>query len=147
MGTKTTLSIISAIVLVLSYFTYLKIQESSRKEFSVITWDKYNICFLVPDNFIIEKFDDGFKYQGEKNKGHFILGHGALDPNYKESMIGDFKAAYKKVKNVRMFEYELAPDVILRDEFDFAKKTPANLIPVRHNCEKYLKHFKKSFAL
>lgn len=144
---KTKFLIAAFIILVglLTYSTVLKIKENSEQPFSVITWKEYNICFLVPDSFQVTQMSDGFKYVGGENSGYLKLATGEIDKDYKESMIGDFKAGYKKTVNLRFFEYEIKPGVILKDTFDFAKKKPANIIPVRKNCSEYLKRFKVLF--
>lgn len=147
MNTKLLIAGFILIVGFLTYSTVLKIKENSQQTFKVITWDTYNICFLIPDSFKIEKQSNGFKYQGGKNSGHLKLSEGTVSPDYKQTYIGDFKAGYKKTVDLRFFQYEISPGVILSDTFDFAYKKPANIIPVRKNCPEYLKRFKVLFEL
>ena len=147
MGTKAL--IVGAVLLVgvLTYSTVLKIKENSQQNFNVITWKEYDICFLIPETFKIEKTENGFKYQGGKNSGHLVLSQGEIGDDYKKTMIGDFTAGYKKTIDYRYFQYLVKPGFVLSDSFDFAYKKPANIIPVRKNCAEYLKRFKILFEL
>lgn len=147
MKTKALIAAFVILVGLLTYSTVLKIKENSEQNFHVITWKKYDICFLIPENFKIEKHDAGFKYIGGKNSGNLTLSQDKISSDYKETMIGDFKAAYKKTATLRLFQYEVQPGVILSDSFVFAKKKPANIIPVRKNCSEYLKRFKLLFEI
>lgn len=142
MKTKALIALFILIIGVLTYSTVLKIRENSQQKFNVITWNQYDICFLIPEKFKIERDATGFKYFGGKNSGHLAISSGPIARDYKETMIGDFKAGYKKTTTHRLFQYEVKPGVILSDMFVFAKKKPANIIPVRKNCEEYLKRFK-----
>lgn len=147
MNTKLLIVGFMALIGFLSYSTIVKIKENSKQTFKVITWDKYDVCFLIPDIFTVEKQSDGFKYVGGQNTGHIILSEGSINSDYIETQIGDFKAGYKKQVDLRLFQYEVSDGIIISDTFDFAKKKPANIIPVRKNCPEYLKRFKVLFKL
>lgn len=147
MKTKALIAAFVILVGLLTYSTVLKMKENSQQNFHVITWKKYDICFLIPEKFKIEKHASGFKYFGGENSGDLTLSEGTISSDYKETMIGDFKAAYKKTPKLRLFQYEVKPGVIISDSFDFAKKKPANIIPVRENCSEYLKRFEILFEI
>ncbi len=147
MKTKALIAAFVILVGLLTYSTVLKIRDNSQQNFHVITWKKHDICFLIPEAFEVERHDTGFKYIGGKNSGNLTLAEGTISTDYKETMIGDFKAAYKKTPALRLFQYEIKPGFILSDSFVFAKKKPANIIPVRKNCSEYLKRFKLLFEI
>lgn len=96
MNTKALIAGFVILVGLLTYSTVLKIKENYEQSFHVITWKKYNICFLIPDTFKIEKDNTGFKYIGGENSGHLVLSEGSFDSDYIITTIGDFKAGYKK---------------------------------------------------
>lgn len=147
MKTKSLIAAFIILVGLLTYSTVLKIKENSEQSFHVITWKKYDICFLIPDSFKIEKDKTGFQYIGGENSGHLVLSQGSISSDYIKTTMGDFKAGYKKTVNLRLFQYEIQPGVILSDTFDFAKRKPANIISVRKNCGEYLKRFSVSIEL
>lgn len=132
---------------IFTYFTIEKIKYSATIPYKVITWDKYNLCFLVKPDDIIEKTKDGFKYQTGKNSGEFSIHLREISPGMKMTQFGTLKGAYEKKVDFRVFEYEIAEGVTLRDNFDFVKKKPANILPVRENCKHYLKRFEVLFSL
>ena len=96
---------------------------------------------------IIEKTQDAFKYKTGRNSGEFTLHKREINKQMKQTQFGTLKGAYEKKVDFRNFEYEIADGVILRDNFDFVKKKPANILPVRDNCKLYLKRFKLLFNL
>jgi len=134
MSTKLTVSIIAVLTIIFSYFTIQKMRAKAQIDYQVITFDKYNICFLIDPSYIIEKNQELFKYQAGKNLGNFTIEHREISKDMKQTFLGDFKGAYKKEVDLRIFEYEIAPGVVLKDVFDFVKKTPPNILPVRSNC-------------
>lgn len=147
MSTKLTISILALLTIIFSYFTIQKMKAKAQIEYQVITFEKYNLCFLIDPSYKIEKNNDVFKYQAGKNLGSFSIEKRDLSSDMKHSFLGDFKGAYKKEIDLRIFEYEIAKGVILKDVFDFVKKTPPNILPVRSNCSEYLKRFKVLFRL
>lgn len=147
MNTKITLFILVAISIVFSYFTLEKMKAKTHIPYKVIVFDKYDLCFLIDPTYKIEKNKDVFKYQAGQNLGEFTLQFRAIDSKMKQSYLGDFKGAYKKKVDFRIFEYEIAEGVVLRDDFDFVKKLPPNILPVRKNCSKYLERFEVLFHL
>lgn len=122
-------------------------KDKVNLKYGVITWEQYDICFLIPPSFKIEKQVDGFKYQGGKNSGYLQMTQGALSLDYKPSQFAEFPGAYKKTRDLRLFEYQIQGGVVLKDAFDFVKKQPANIIPVRKNCKIYLKRYSKLFNI
>ena len=141
MKTKTLILILTLITIIFSYFTIRKMKANASRDFKVLLWNKYNICFLVAPNYLVSKTKEGFKYTAGKNSGEFIVLSRAVDPTMKQSYLGEFKGGYSKEVDFRTFEYEVEPGVVIRDHFDFAKKNFANLLPVRSNCSKYLERF------
>jgi len=130
-----------------TYFTVQKIKSTAKIAYEVIVWEKYDLCFLVKPTDIIEKTQDAFKYKTGRNSGEFTLHHREINKQMKQTQFGTLKGAYEKKVDFRNFEYEIADGVILRDNFDFVKKKPANILPVRDNCKLYLKRFKLLFNL
>lgn len=116
-------------------------------DYKVITWNKYNLCFLVKPDDKIEKTQDAFKYITGKNNGEFTIHNREISSHMKQTQFGTLKGAYEKKVDFRIFEYEIADGVILRDNFDFVKKKPANYLPVRENCKHYLKRYEVLFEL
>ena len=147
MNTKMIILIIFITTGVFTFFTVKKMKSTVAIPYKVITWDKYNLCFLVKPTDVIEKTQDVFKYKTGKNSGEFTLHLRKINPKMKQTQFGSLKGAYEKKIDFRNFEYEIAEGVVLRDDFDFIKKKPANILPVRDNCELYLERFEVLFNL
>jgi hypothetical protein len=147
MNTKLVIAAVICLTGVFTYFTVLKINSSAQVAYKVITWEKYNLCFLVKPDDVIEKTQGGFKYTTGKNMGEFTIHNREITKSMKKTQFGALKGGYEKKVDFRNFEYEIADGVILRDNFDFVKKKPANILPVRDNCKHYLKRFQVLFRL
>jgi len=126
---------------VFTYFTVQKMKANAKRDYKVLLWDKYEICFLVGPEYTITKTENSFKYTAGKNTGEFTIHSREIDETKKKTSFGDFEGAYSKEVDFRNFEYKIVPGIILLDKFDFAEKKYANLLPVRANCSKYLDRF------
>jgi hypothetical protein len=116
-------------------------KANASRDFKVLIWKKYNICFLVAPDYTITPTKTGFKYVAGRNTGEFTVHNRKVDPTMKQSQLGDFAGGYSKEIDFRTFEYEVADNTVIQDRFDFVKKKFANLLPVRSNCSKYLERF------
>ncbi len=141
--------IISIVILtgIFSYFSVKKIRSAAKKKYTVIVWEKYDLCFLVAPEYEITKTEKLFDYKAGKNSGSFSLEFRGLNKEMNTATLGDFEAAYSKEIDYRNFEYLIAQNVVLLDHFDFAKKNIPNLLPVRNNCSKYLERFPIKFKM
>ena len=114
-----------------------------KKTYVVLNATKYNFCILLDDRYRYQISDNRLSYTGGKNVGVMELTRRELSRDMAKSRIGDFKAGYKKMKNYRIYEYQISDDIILVDTFEYAKKKPINLIPLRIDCEKINTKFKQ----
>jgi len=110
-----------------------------KRKFTILTLKEFNVCFMVNQELSYELTPNGFKYWGGKNSGEFnFKTKGFLEGvNYVD--INGFKAAYKKEKNLRIYQYDISSDqnsVIITDHFVYASKSPLNLVPYRDDCDK-----------
>lgn len=150
MKTRYLVIILVALTCVFTYFTIRKMKVKAHRDYKVLIWDKYNICFLVAPNYKIKKTTNGFDYESpeikkrdkvKKNIGSFSIHNRDFNPKMNRTHFGDFEGAYSKEVDLRVFEYKIAPNTILLDTFDFATKEFPNLLPVKVNCSKYLERF------
>jgi hypothetical protein len=118
----------------------------TKRQFTILTMEKYGICFMVSDELEYKLTPKGFTYRGGKNHGSFELLNSGLSENITRVKINGFNAGYSKEKNKRVYEYELdATDklVIFKDSFMYASKSPMNLVPYNTDCKNILKNFPK----
>jgi hypothetical protein len=141
MKTKTLIICLVALSIAFSYLTVRKMKANASRDYKVLLWKKFDVCFLIAPDYTVATTPNGFKYTAGKNSGEFISYQRGVDSKMKQSELGEFSGGYSKEVDFRTFEYEVAPGVIIQDRFDFAKKKFANLLPVRSNCSKYLERF------
>ena len=104
---------------------------------------KHNFCLLVDDRYTLEISENRIKYTGGLNSGLLELREGKLDEKMFKTRIGDFDSGYQKLKNLRVYEYILSENYILKDTFENVRKMPINLVPLRRDCAKIEKKFKE----
>lgn len=114
---------------------YFKIIKRPKKEFTLYTLDKYGICFLVEPTYNIIQFKDRVFYSGGKNTGTLQIYKRKIDPTFKMMPTSEIPMGIHKIKNYRIFEYQVTDNFVLRDEFEYAKRLPGNLIPRKLKCE------------
>lgn len=129
--------VIAGIVAVL----FTKVFNKAPINYTVYTLDQYGICFLVDPMYKISQFKDRVFYSAGQNTGVLQVFQRQVNPNYKKMPTGEIPMSLHKVKNLRILEYQIGPDWVLRDEFDYAKRTPGNLIPRKKACADLIKKF------
>ena len=137
--------VITVILLVCSYIAWMGL--SAKREFVVLHNTHLDFCFLVDNRYKLDITEKGFKYQGGKNSGDIQLIKAALSSDIVRVEINGFKGGYKKVKNIRYYEFQLNEDYILRDTYRNHEKTIVNLVPYRIECSKIKQNFKKHLEI
>lgn len=142
---KTSSIVIILVVVVLGIMGFITFQAfKTERNFVVYHSQAGNFCLMVDDFYQVENTATEFRYRGGKNSGVMTI---KQQDGFSEGMTAapnnGFNAAYRKLKNTRIFEYQLGPGLYLHDEFLFAKKAPVNLVPYRDDCEKIMKKFKQ----
>lgn len=131
-------------LLAIVLFFYFKNYLFTKREFIVYHSKALNICFMIDNSYKIDELTNStLKYSGQKNSGYIQILKRDLSPKLKKEKINGFSAGYLKKKNLRVYEYKLNTDYILRDEFVFASKLPLNLVPYREQCLDIEKYYKK----
>lgn len=133
----------AALCAVISLVVYNAFFSFNRK-FTVLHSPKFNICYLISNDYTYEIFPDRFEYAGKKNKGIVTVSgpefsQGIFIPNNK---LNGFEFGYKKLKNFRVREYRLNSSTILIDNFEMQEKAPMHLVPERDRCSKFLDNYK-----
>lgn len=122
----------------------------TKRKFTILTLEKYGICFMVSDELEYTLTPKGFTYRGGKNYGSFELLNSGLSKNVTRVKINGFNAGYSKETNKRVYEYELDSTndkIIFQDNFMYASKSPMNLVPYSSDCKRILKNFPKHVPL
>ena len=118
---------------------YFKIIKRPKKEYTLYTLDKYGVCFLVEPTYSVIQFKGRVFYSGGKNTGTLQIYNRQIDPTFKMMPSSEIPMGIHKIKNYRIFEYQVTDDYVLRDEFEYAKRLPGNLIPRKVKCEELKK--------
>jgi hypothetical protein len=137
--------IVTVIFLLCSYIAWLGL--SAKRDFVILYNTKLNFCFMVDNRYKLEISDESFKYRGGKNSGHIQLIKAGLSSDIVKVEMNGFKAGYKKVKNIRYYEFKLNDDYILRDSYQNLEKTIVNLVPYGIECSKIKQNFKKHLEI
>jgi len=143
--TKKIISILILVFLcVVSLVIYNAFYSFDRK-FTVLYSDKYNLCFLISNDYTWEVFEDSFKYHGQKNHGQVTIKDSGFSNDSVKTKVNGFVFGYSKEKNYRIYEYQVfeqTPHIILVDRFEYAQKAPMNIVPYRGECKKFKENFK-----
>ena len=152
--TKSKLIIFSALVIAIAIIFAVIINNAfnTQRSYTIFTLDEYGVCFMMSSEMNYKITEHGFKYSGKKNYGEFTLNKNGLMQEANQVEINDFKAAYKKQKNLRIYQYLLNEEgVVLTDNFVYVKKIPLNIVPYRKECksikENYPKHLKLNISI
>ena len=113
-----------------------------KREFVVLYQPNLNFCFLVDDRYELDIDKNSVKYSGGKNSGHLQFLRSSLTKNYQKVEINGFYGSYAKMKNKRIYEYEINDTFIVRDEYENVEKSIVNLVPYRDDCIKIMHKFK-----
>lgn len=118
-----------------------------KHKFVVLYNTSMDFCFLVDDRYKLALFTDHFEYTGGKNKGIITIENQKLSENILKVNINGFMGGYRKLKNKRIYEYQLFDQYKLVDVFENASKMPVNLVPYRKNCKKIMTNFKNHIEI
>lgn len=118
---------------------YFKIIKRPKKEYTLYTLDKYGVCFLVEPTYSITQFKGRVFYSGGSNSGTLQVFKRLIDPTFKKMPSSEIPMGIHKIKNYRIFEYQVTDEFVLRDEFEYAKRLPGNLIPRKVKCKELKK--------
>lgn len=118
---------------------YVKIINKPKAEYTLYVLDKYNVCFLVDPTYSVTQFKDRIFYSAGKNTGTLQIFKRKVDPSFKEMPTGEIPMSLHKIKNYRIFEYQVTPEFVLRDEFEYAARLPGNIIPRKIKCQELKK--------
>lgn len=114
-----------------------------KRSFVVMSVKGTEACFLVDDAYKVTFNKDSIEYANGKNSGTLTVHHRPISSDFHATTINDLPAAYKKLKNKRIYEYEVAPNFIIKDVFVFVDKSSVNLVPYKETCEKIKLNFKQ----
>lgn len=110
-------------------------------QYTIYSLADYGICFVVDPTYKFNQFKDRVFYSAGNNTGTLQVFKRQVNPKYKSMPTGEIPMSLHKVKNLRILEYQIAENLVLRDEFDYAKRTPGNIIPRKAACEKLMQKF------
>ncbi len=146
MKTSHTLIILSVLVVtVLTVVIYNAF--NAKREFVLLTADKFEICYLLDTGYQYELNEKGFRYWGGKNSGNVIFKQGRLSADVLPIENNGMNAGYRKLINKRIFEYEIGADYLIKDTFVNAGRMPVNLVPYYKVCDKLKAKFKKHLPI
>lgn len=148
--TKSKLIIFSALVvaIAITFAVIINNAFNTTRNYTIFTLDEYGVCFMMSSEMQYQLTPHGFKYSGKENYGEFTISKSGLMAEANHVEINEFKAAYKKQKNLRIYQYLLNDDgVVLTDNFVFIKKSPLNLVPYRRECKSIKKNYPKHLKL
>ena len=120
---------------------YERVFNKAPVEYTVYELENYGICFLVEPIYKITQYKDRIFYSAGSNTGTLQVFKRQVNPSYKTMPTGEIPMSLHKVKNLRILEYQMNSEFVLRDEFDYAKRIPGNLIPRKKSCEMLKKQF------
>lgn len=145
MKTKTTILIIAAFSALFVVMTLLNIYRHTGKDYTVIYFPEFEVCYLYDDAYQIDLVQNGFKYKVGSNSGVVSLREGPLSEGYRWAgeTLGEFQAKYMKNKNDRIVEYKLSEKMHLRDDFHYIKSGGLNLVLYKKECSIFLKKYSK----
>ena len=137
--------LIFVLFLVSVFFTFLTLKNAfeRNKKYTVISFPKYGVCYSLTSEYEFELHPNGFDYKGGKNLGEVRVVLGNLPSDFLKRQMGDFQAAYTKIKNYRIVHYLLNGEYVLIDRFQAVKRMPLNLSPFRKDCDQLLKNADK----
>ena len=98
------LILIIAVASVLGVVSYNAFQ--TPRSFKVLFNDKYDFCLLVDNRYQLKIKEDEIRYSGGKNSGLLTLENRSLSDKVHQVNINGFKSGYRKVKNLRIYEYK-----------------------------------------
>lgn len=119
----------------------------TKRNFIVLFNKKLNFCLLVDDRYKFKLGESSLSYSGGKNSGELSLIQAGISQDAIKVNINGFKAGYKKLKNVRVYEYQLSENFIIRDNFINKEKSIVNLVPYRIECSKIKNNFKNHIEI
>jgi hypothetical protein len=118
-----------------------RVFNKSAVQYTIYSLDEYGICFVVDPSYKFNQFKDRIFYSSGHNSGTLQLFKRQVNPKYKSMPTGEIPMSLHKVKNLRILEYQITKELVLRDEFDYAKRTPGNIIPRKNACQKLMQQF------
>ncbi len=139
------LGIFSTLIIVLVWVFYLAFTEP--RDFRLFVINDGRACFLVDIRYDIKTDDQAIYYSGKKNSGVLTLHKRKVAGTMTNAQINGLVSGYEKIKNKRIYEYQINPDFIIRDEFVFAGKSPLNLVPYVNECKTLKELHKKQVYL
>ncbi len=117
------------------------------RKFVILHNPKLNFCYIVDDGLQYQINNRSFTYRGYKNNGKVELLERGLAQDLQKVDINGFKSGYKKLKNFRIYEYQLNDSYVLRDTFEVIESMPLNLVPYRETCDKIKEQFKNHIEI
>ena len=72
---------------------------SFDRKFTVLHSSKYNICFLISNDYTWEITENGFKYHGQKNHGDVSIKTSGFTNDSVKSKVNEFIFGYTKEKS------------------------------------------------
>lgn len=145
MKTKTTIIIIACFSAFFVAMTLLNVYRHTGKDYTVIYFPEFEVCYLYDDAYDIKMIENGFEYKVGSNSGVIQLKKGPLSEGHRwaSENLGEFEAKYMKNKNDRIVEYKISDDMHIRDDFHYIKSGGLNLVLYKSECGTFLKKYTK----
>jgi uncharacterized membrane protein len=145
------LLIVIAIVLIGASFSLYLTEIMKKNSYYMIDIAKYNLCYLVEDDFIFFETENGFKYSTTKSRGEVSFESQAINTKgQRQAVNSDFDVfILNQDKSNHTLVYQVKDSVWIRDVFSMDNENAKKMIlmPKRKKCELFRRYAKKRFEL